>query len=150
MRTAVNLASCFNAMTQYMALTMGAMRSHSVNCALETVECHRSPGPCDLERLVVIVSAHIACSHVGTPVVLPERELVINATFFFTAGLVDHFSQPRAPVGAAGDMRQSTPSVLRSRCGFQPLGSGRRYFVPKAALAVFRAASCTAQAQRSA
>src|SRR5689334_23076664 len=86
MRTAVNLASCFNAMPQYVALAMSAMRSHCVNCALKAVEGHCPPRLRDPERLVVVVSADIARSHLALPL-FPCSVARINASFLFPVPL---------------------------------------------------------------
>jgi hypothetical protein len=63
MDAAINLATSFDAVTDYFAITMGTSRRQHVNRAFEAVKGPSFTTGRNLKRLVVIVSANIALSH---------------------------------------------------------------------------------------
>jgi hypothetical protein len=63
MHAAINLATSFDAVTDYLAITMGTGRRQHVNRAFEAVKGKSFTTGRNLKRLVVIVSANIAFSH---------------------------------------------------------------------------------------
>ena len=67
MGAAIDGAAVFDAMPDDWTLAVDAPRRHRMDRAFEAVECHRLSSLHDLERLVVIVTAHIANRHEKTP-----------------------------------------------------------------------------------
>src|SRR5213080_735830 len=63
MHAAINLATSFDAVTDYFAITMGTGWCQHVNRAFEAVKGPSFTTGRNLKRLVVIVSANIALSH---------------------------------------------------------------------------------------
>jgi hypothetical protein len=63
MDTAIDLATSFDAVTDYLAITMGTGRCQHVNRAFEAVKGPGFSTGRNLKRLVVIVPANIALSH---------------------------------------------------------------------------------------
>ncbi len=64
MHAAINLATSFDAVTNYFAITMGTSRRQHVNRAFEAVKGPSFSSRDNLKRLVVIVSTYIALSHI--------------------------------------------------------------------------------------
>jgi hypothetical protein len=67
MGAAIDGTPGLDAMTDHGALAVSTTRCHRMNGTFEAVECHRLSSLHDLERLVVIVTAHIANRHEKTP-----------------------------------------------------------------------------------
>ena len=63
MGTAVDLVLGLDAVADNPAFAMGASGGHGFDSALEAVERHRSVALGDAERLVIVITAHIALSH---------------------------------------------------------------------------------------
>ena len=63
MDAAINLANSFDAVTDYLATTMGTGWRQHVNRAFEAVKGSSFSGRDNLKRLVVIVSTNITLSH---------------------------------------------------------------------------------------
>ena len=63
MDAAINLTASFDAVTDYLAITMGTGRCQHVNRAFEAVKGPGFSTGRNLKRLVVIVPANIALSH---------------------------------------------------------------------------------------
>lgn len=84
MGTAVDLSSCFDAMTNDSAVAMSATWRECLDGAFKAVECVTLPSHHHFKRLVVFVSADFALCHdglrfkhdavlVATPAVVPRR-----------------------------------------------------------------------------
>jgi hypothetical protein len=72
MHAAINLATSFDAVTDYFAITMGTGRRQHVNRAFEAVKGPSLTTGRNLKRLVVIVSANIALSHNVSWLIQPD------------------------------------------------------------------------------
>jgi hypothetical protein len=72
MHAAKNLATSFDAVTDYFAITMGTSRRQHVNRAFEAVKGPSFTTGRNLKRLVVIVSANIALSHNVSWLIQPD------------------------------------------------------------------------------
>ena len=75
MHTAINLATSFNAVTDYLAITMGTGRCQHINRAFEAVEGPGFSARDNLKGLVVIVSANSAFSHNASWLISTEFRL---------------------------------------------------------------------------
>src|SRR2546423_7784878 len=67
MGAAKHPAGGLDAVADDLAAAMGAGGRHRLDRAFEAVEGHRAAGIGDLEGLVVIIAADIACRHRGSP-----------------------------------------------------------------------------------
>jgi hypothetical protein len=61
--TAKGLVALLDPVTDDAAAAMCAPRRHGFDCAFETIECHASLTLGDHDRIVIVVSAHIADGH---------------------------------------------------------------------------------------
>src|ERR687898_2716223 len=66
MGAAVHRPVRLHAMADHLAPAVRALRGHGVNRALERIEHVRLAADPDLERLVVLVTAHLALRHCAT------------------------------------------------------------------------------------
>ena len=72
MDAAINLTTSFDAVTDYLAITMGTGRCQHVNRAFEAVKGPSFSTGRNLKRLVVIASANIALSHNASWLIQPD------------------------------------------------------------------------------